>query len=199
MSAVTLDTLYGEYSAATGDAKEAAKTKLVKAMYRDAWPIIWSRLQRAHPEIVNDSVTKAVLYLDKFRGEARFSTWFYSIVMSYCNTALRAKERRANEISLEQMTDEGSEPIIETANAATASLDLAKFAADLNPQERRILELKATGKTYAEIAKDLGITRIAANSRWRRLQERIEKASSEPGTVCDLFVDSAMNLSVPKD
>jgi RNA polymerase sigma factor (sigma-70 family) len=176
VSATTLDGLYAEFLAASEDRKAQARETLVMGMYREAWPIIWSKLHGAHPDIVADSVSKAALNLDKFRGEARFSTWFYKIVMSFCNTVLRAKLLKPTEISLEQLAEEGAEPIIEVENADNAKIELTNLLEKLDATDRKLIALKAEGKTYPEIAEALGLkTTDAAHSRWRRLTARIER------------------------
>jgi RNA polymerase sigma-70 factor (ECF subfamily) len=54
-------------------------------------------------EIVQDAFLRAYRNLDQFRGEAKFSTWFYRILYNLCMT--RVARRRRNLVALE--VDEG--------------------------------------------------------------------------------------------
>ena len=50
-------------------------------------------------EIVQDAFLRAYRNLDQFRGEAKFSTWFYRILYNLCMT--RVARRRGNLVTLE--------------------------------------------------------------------------------------------------
>ncbi len=56
-------------------------------------------------ELVQDSFLRAFRSLDGFRGDARFSTWFYRILYNVCMT--RVRRRRVL-----PMTDAGDDPSI---------------------------------------------------------------------------------------
>jgi RNA polymerase sigma factor (sigma-70 family) len=56
-------------------------------------------------ELVQDSFLRAFRNLESFRGEARFSTWFYRILYNTCMTAVLRRKQR--ELSWEE---EGEEP-----------------------------------------------------------------------------------------
>lgn len=50
-------------------------------------------------EVVQDSFVKAYDNLHKFRGDSRFSTWFYRILYNACMT--RVQRRKDREVSIE--------------------------------------------------------------------------------------------------
>ena len=45
-------------------------------------------------EITQDALIAALRSLDSYRGEARLSTWLYSITLNLCRNRLRARQRR---------------------------------------------------------------------------------------------------------
>lgn len=176
MSARKLDALYAEYAAAKGNEREGAKEKLIRALYQDAYPIMYHRLGGYHPDIITDAVAMAAVHLDKFRGEARFSTWFYRIVANFCYRHLKDDLRR-NEVSLEALIEEkGDEEIggVEEARGE-ARVRLAEMLAVLAPDQRRIVEMKAEGKTDKQIGEVLGISAKAVNERLRRIRQLLSE------------------------
>ena len=56
-------------------------------------------------ELVQDAFLRAFRSLDQFRGDARFSTWFYRIVYNVCMTRLRrhSPARETDELSDETL------------------------------------------------------------------------------------------------
>jgi RNA polymerase sigma-70 factor (ECF subfamily) len=48
-------------------------------------------------DLAQDILLKAFQRLDSFRGQARFTTWLYSIARNHCMDALRARAIRPNE------------------------------------------------------------------------------------------------------
>jgi RNA polymerase sigma-70 factor (ECF subfamily) len=172
-NATQLDALHAAFNAATDADKETALGALVEGMRKSAWAITFSLLGRAVPDVVNDAVTGAVQTLHTYQGKARFSTWFYSVVRIHCQMAIKAKLRRSNEISLEQLTDEDKEPSCAMDTANNARIDLDNILSSLDANERELLRLKAEGHTFIEIGKKLGLSSTAAESRWRRLMARI--------------------------
>ena len=45
-------------------------------------------------EVTQDALLAALRSLDSYRGEARLSTWLYSITLNLCRNRLRARRRR---------------------------------------------------------------------------------------------------------
>lgn len=175
-NALQLDGLYAAYMAASEENKLAALALLAEGLRKSAWAISFRVLGQAMPDVVNDSVTGAIQTLHTFQGKARFSTWYFSVVRIHCKMALIAKLSRPREISLEQLAEEGGEPSVEIENAALAKIELGGLLAAMDPEDRRLVELRAEGKTYPEIAKVLGLkNENTALFRWRRLTESIER------------------------
>lgn len=169
MSAESLDRLYEVLLAASGKEKTVARDAVILGMYREAWPIVWSRLGGAYPDLVSDAVTKAAINLDKFRGEARLSTWFFKIVLSFCNSTIRRKLQRPPEIGIDQLIAEGGEPRVEPARGENAKMDFSVLLGTVKPLDRAILSLRNEGHTFLEIASIMGLPRKTVTSRVARL------------------------------
>lgn len=191
-NALQLDGLYAAYMAASEENKLAALALLAEGLRKSAWAISFRVLGQAMPDVVNDSVTGAIQTLHTFQGKARFSTWYFSVVRIHCKMALIAKLSRPREISLEQLAEEGGEPSVEIENAALAKIELGGLLAAMDPEDRRLVELRAEGKTYPEIAKALGLkNENTALFRWRRLTESIEREKKAQAKRSRLSAGSA--------
>lgn len=173
MPADKLDALYEAYKTASTAQREAARDTLIKAMYQNGYAIVSAKLRSVQPYIVSDAVAQAVLYMDKFRGEAKFSSWFYGIVMNFCNRHIRENlEKR--EVSLDAVIEESGEEILgATRETNPLKIDLERVLAGLSEQERQLVELKMDGKTDKEIGKIIGLTKDGVHTRWDRLKKRL--------------------------
>jgi RNA polymerase sigma factor (sigma-70 family) len=190
LSAITLDSLYEAYKNASADQKEVAREALILGMYRESWPIIYSRLHGAYPDIVSDAVSKAILNLEKFRGEARFSTWYYKIVMNFCNMALREMTLQPEEISLDAL-DDGAEPMTDPVHQNDVKLDLTTVLSGVTAEERALLKLRHAGFTYPEISEKLGQSESTLRVRMHRLTARIERGKKVRAARSRLAAGSA--------
>jgi RNA polymerase sigma-70 factor, ECF subfamily len=89
---------------------------------------------------------------------------------------LRAKERTHAEISPEM------EPVAGTISAETRLVEdetrrrVQDAIADLSPQQRQVLQLRAAGLRYREIAETIGIGTSTVNEFMRRAVARLRKA-----------------------
>jgi RNA polymerase sigma factor (sigma-70 family) len=95
-------------------------------------------------EVVQDAFLRAFRSLDKFRKDAKFSTWFYRIVVN-CSLS-RVKKNKSEPAGPD--IDDISESVIESVDSAYSSLTLneqKKFIHDalgeLNVEDRLILTL----------------------------------------------------------
>lgn len=142
-------------------------------MYQNGYAIVSAKLRSVQPYIVSDAVAQAVIYLDRFRGEARFSSWFYGIVMSFCNRHIR-ENLRNREVSLDAMIAEhGEEALGKTAEINQVKLDLTKILDGLDAEDRQLVQMKMEGKTDKEIGKALGLSKDGAHTRWDRLKRKL--------------------------
>lgn len=168
-----LNQRYAEYKSAPEEYREAARDTLIREMYQNGYAIVSAKMRSVQPYIVSDAVAQATLNLDQFRGEAQFSTWFYKIVMNFCNQAI-ANGLNRREVSLDAIVEESGEEILGMSSEINpASLDLEKILGGLDEAERQLVEMKMDGKTDKEIGKILGLTKDGVHTRWDRLKKKL--------------------------
>jgi RNA polymerase sigma factor (sigma-70 family) len=114
-------------------------------------------------EAVQDSFLKAFISLDKFRKDAKFSTWLYRIVV---NTSLsKAKRRKPESLSIDSdyidyENTEGIEDIFDGLTSSERS-EYVNFALDrLNVEDRLLLTLYYLAEnSLNEVAEITGIAK----------------------------------------
>lgn len=135
---------------------------------------------------------KAYRSLDRFQGDASFSTWLYRIATNHCLDILRKEARRRTE-SWEELVERDGEALHRLlaspapSDALEASDLAARVLSHLPEDYRLILTLReAEGLSYQEIAEVLSCSLDSVKARLRRareaLQERLRHFSG-PGGV----------------
>ena len=141
-------------------------------------------------DCAQEALLKAYGAFSTFRGEARFSTWLYTLVMRTCLDALR---RRKDDVSLDALREEGYEP---AGEAAEAYLKLeqeerrAALIAALNtlPADFRavMVLLDLQGLTCREVARVLDVPEGTVKSRASRARRALYRELSNNR---ELFAD----------
>lgn len=129
-------------------------------------------------EVVQETVLKAFLHLDQFRGDARFSTWLMRIAVNEARGLLR-KYRRAKWEPLEQTLPNGKvlrrdfpdprETPAESLEREEVRAVVSKVVKMLPPKYQEIFVLRDLKRlSIADTARRLGITRSTVKARlWR--------------------------------
>ena len=152
----------------------------MQRMYTLAARVLGSREDAA--DAVQDALVRAWLALPKFRGDARFSTWLYRIVVNAAHD-VRAKRR---EVTLEEPPD----PVDQRDRFAEQELssDLQRALDQLDENYRVAVVLyDVLGCSYAEIAEMTGAPEGTVKSRIfrgrtelaERLGTTVERTESE--------------------
>jgi RNA polymerase sigma-70 factor, ECF subfamily len=133
-------------------------------------------------DVMQEAYLKAFRGCSGFRGEAQSSTWLYRIVYNACIDRLR-RDQRAREVSLELVevaTGDSTEPVAGRG-------DLTNALASLPPGQRAVVLLvDATGFSYGEAAKVLGVPLGTVASRLNQARSALRKIlaeESDHGTV----------------
>jgi RNA polymerase sigma-70 factor, ECF subfamily len=173
---VSLDDLTLVVRAQEGDVRafEALARRHEAALYRTAVRVT------GDPAEAEDAVQEALLdawrHLDRFRGEARFSTWMYRLVTNRCLGALR---RRRPAASADARRDAGRDSAAPDSPEGAALLDLelaalGRAVQDL-PDDLRVCwvlrELEGLG--YGDIAEITGAGETAVRGRIHRARVRL--------------------------
>lgn len=109
-------------------------------------------------EVTQDIFLRTYNYLDRFRGEAKFSTWLFTIVSSSCKNALsyyglrakhRADDRPANDIDGERTT------LLERIPDKTQSPDVVAGRSDIQEMVREAISKLPEHYRHVIILKDI--------------------------------------------
>ena len=143
-------------------------------------------------DIVQEAFVRAYQNLDKYRDEAKFTTWLLRIVTNLCTDMARMSHRRQ---ALEQqeaggsllwMTQGDTEDPVDNLNAEMRVKALRKALSALPVHHRTVIVLRdLEEKEYSEIADILGCTIGGAKLRVlrarRALRDRIAPLLGEEG------------------
>ena len=136
-------------------------------------------------DMVQEAFLKAWRNLDRFQGDAAFSTWLYRLASNCCLDFLRSQKRRPT-VSMTSEDEEGEEQTVEVAdNSATPEetllqkeeqREIAQAMASLDEEQRQILTLRVVNDlSYTEIAELLTIKEGTVKSRIARARENLRK------------------------
>lgn len=149
-----------------------------------------------NPEDAADLAQEAFLSawrgLEKFQGEAAFSTWLYRLTSNVCIDFLRREKRKkaAGTVFYLDDTEEGATLDLPDYDADPhrqleqdeVRESIARGMAELSPEHRKVLSLREiSGLSYAEIADILGLEEGTVKSRIARARLALRKKLLEYG------------------
>jgi RNA polymerase sigma-70 factor (ECF subfamily) len=127
-------------------------------------------------EVTQDVFVQVFRFRDRYRPEARFATWLFTIATNLCLNELRRPERHLRvdlwEKQREEPGDEGPplpdrDAVDPESGAATRELarDLERAIAELPPKQRAALLLsRMDGLAYRDVGETLGISEGAVKA-----------------------------------
>lgn len=141
-------------------------------------------------EVAQDVFVKAYRCLADFRGEARFSTWLYTIVRTSCATHLRKKRHPTASLdhpAVEARLDNHARP---TAELRSRNEVLNQAIRLLGPEDAQVITLFYQGEqSLEEIGRIMGLDTNSVKVRLfrarRRLKDKMETHFRE--TVRELY------------
>ena len=161
---------------------EAAFDLLVERYQQRAFRLAWSILRDAEEarDVSQEAFMRLYQTAGSFAGRARFSTWFYRILVNLCLDHRRkqrwwrqvfAREERADGIEASWL-DEQAAPATDPADALDQEQALAHVwaaAAELSPQQRAVLVLQVQDDlSMKDIAAVLGCSEATARVHLHR-------------------------------
>jgi RNA polymerase sigma-70 factor (ECF subfamily) len=159
---------------------EDAWRELVEATYREVYSLCFRILRNPDDaaEATQDAYLKAWRGLKSFRGDAQFTTWLYRVAANAALSRQRTQARRwdhetrVEDEMLQQMTTGAS---IEDVAGARIELEAVDRALALLPENHRsaIVLRDVYGLTLEQMAKELGISVVAAKVRLHRARKRL--------------------------
>ena len=130
-------------------------------------------------DLAHDVFLKLVVKLGSFRGQAKFSTWLYSITYNYCTD-----QQRSNRLRREVYVDEGWERLDVKADDENELTELAEMEAQqiqraleqMPADEQTMLLMKYQDDiSIREIANFNGLTETAVKMRLKRSRDKLRK------------------------
>ncbi len=161
-----------------GDRK--AFDELVRLTYAETYTLAL-RLTN-HPDdaadVTQDAYLRAYKSLDRFRGEAQFTTWLYRITANCASTQLTKRNKhRYDELGEDTVVsaDMAMGPEAK-ADAALDRRDVSAALAALAPNLRAVIVLRDIyDLPHDAIARELGITEVTAKVRLHRARKKLRE------------------------
>jgi RNA polymerase sigma-70 factor (ECF subfamily) len=136
-------------------------------------------------DALQESFIKIFRHLDKFKGDCKFETWVYRIVVNTCNDILKKNKNYKNNISLHYV-DEERETLIEIPDTSPTPPEIldsklsAAYVLDcLNkiPEDQKeiIILRDIQGFSYDEISEILNCSMGTVKSRINRARLKLKQ------------------------
>lgn len=137
-------------------------------------------------ELYQDSWTKVIERCGEFRGDAKFSTWLYTIARNACidhqrkmkfrgHASLDETQRGASHPMLERVANPGPGPDQLVAGEALRQR-IVKAVEELPEEQREVFLLRQLqGMAFKEVAKVVGVPVNTVKSRMRYALERLQQ------------------------
>jgi RNA polymerase sigma factor (sigma-70 family) len=146
----------------------------------------------AAEDATQEVFVKMLKYANQFHGDAKLSTWLFSITANWCRDYLRKADNKSKEsddvlLTLAAPLDQTPDRNLETREN---ELRVQKALELLTPEQKEaILLSRYQGLSYAEIAQIAGCSEGAVKTRVFRAMETLKKAlggdrRSSGGTPC---------------
>ena len=133
----------------------------------------------AAEDAVQEVFVKMIRHANQFHGDAKLSTWLFSITANWCRDYLRKADNKTKEtedvlISLPAPLEHGPDRTLEQREN---EVRVQRALQALTPEQREaILLSRYQGLSYAEIAQIAGCSEGAVKTRVFRAMETLKKA-----------------------
>jgi RNA polymerase sigma-70 factor, ECF subfamily len=165
--------------ARTGD--QAAFEELVRATYADTYTLAYRLTgdEEDARDVVQETYLRAFRGIERFRGDAQFTTWLYRITANCASTHLgRRAKHRHEELSVDDPLPDGRPEVDPGHRAENEALrSRLRTAIDrLPPRLRAVVVLRDVyDLPHEAIADELGISETAAKVRLHRARRRLRE------------------------
>ena len=138
----------------------------------------------AAEDATQEVFVKMLRYANQFNGDAKLSTWLFSITANWCRDYLRKADNKSKESDdvLVQLPAPAELSPDRTLEQRENEAMVRKALAALTPEQREaILLSRYQGLSYAEIAQIAGCSEGAVKTRVFRAMETLKKTLSGMG------------------
>ncbi|MGI6731327.1 MAG: RNA polymerase sigma factor [Anaerovoracaceae bacterium] len=166
---------------------EKSFESLISGCHKKAYNIAYRYLKNEEDALdaLQESYIKIFRHLDKFKGDSKFETWVYRIIVNTCNDILRKNSKRKTTDSIYKISDE-NETILEIPDLTQAPENiydrkeetniLLQCLDQLNQNQKEIIILRdIQGFTYEEISEILQCTIGTVKSRLSRSRLKLRE------------------------
>lgn len=165
--------------AAAQQGDQSAFSKLVRATHRETFTLA-VRLtgnEEDARDVTQEAYLRAFKAIDRFRGDAQFSTWMYRITANCASTYLGRRNRHRHDALADQSEVIDLRPELDPELQADASELRDRLGAALGslpPKLRAVVVLRDVyDLPHDAIAEELGISTTAAKVRLHRARQRL--------------------------
>jgi len=132
----------------------------------------------AAEDATQEVFVKMMKHANQFQGDAKLSTWLFSIAANWCRDYLRKADNKAKEAEDVLVTLPSSEHSPErNLEARESEVRVQRALSALTPEQREAIVLsRYQGLSYAEIAQIAGCSEGAVKTRVFRAMETLKKA-----------------------
>jgi RNA polymerase sigma-70 factor, ECF subfamily len=139
----------------------------------------------AAEDATQEVFVKMLRYANQFNGDAKLSTWLFSITANWCRDYLRKADNKSKESDdvLVQLPASSEYSPDRTLEQRENEQLVRKALATLTPEQREaILLSRYQGLSYAEIAQIAGCSEGAVKTRVFRAMETLKKTLTSMGS-----------------
>ena len=168
-----------EIVAAARSGDRDAFAALVRATYDDTYTLAYRLTGNEEDarDVVQETYLRAYRSIDRFRGEAKITTWLYRITANCASTQLGSRRRHRHEaldLTVEPADVTPASDPLDRAVAADLRATVETAIAELPPRLRAVVVLRDVyDLPHEAIATELGITEAAAKVRLHRARLRL--------------------------
>ena len=168
--------LYEKWRDPSGTERESVDARLFDAVAGHAQAVVWQKLHESNPDLIQEIVLAVYRNISRFKGESKFSTWVHAIAKNKVSEKIRRRTQHRKLFNdYVDISEESDEALWQYQPDFTIRIAIDELAAGLSATEQLILWGKHDNFTDPEIAKMLGKTSSAVESKWRRLKEKMRK------------------------
>lgn len=136
-------------------------------------------------DLVHDAYERALRAWGRYVDQGNLRSWLAAIMHNVFIDRCRKHRRTPRSERIEQLEIAAAEPTPPPRWAQVSNDSVSQALDTLGPEFRRVYDLHAAGRSYDEIAAELGIARATVGTRLirarRRLKERLLRELGDQG------------------
>jgi len=146
----------------------------------------------AAEDATQEVFVKMMKHANQFQGDAKLSTWLFSITANWCRDYLRKADNKAKEAEDVLVTLPSSEHSPErNLEARESEVRVQRALSALTPEQREAIVLsRYQGLSYAAIAQIAGCSEGAVKTRVFRAMETLKKALTSGASGGDRWLNA---------